>query len=379
MAVSAFAKQIHINARKSAARGGVVLYKAGMLFPPPDHNTLYAALLARNAAFDGRVFVGVSTTGIFCRLTCPARKPKSENCTFYDTVGACITAGFRACKRCHPMAPMAEADPAIKTLLAALDENPARRWFEADITAMGFDASTVRRSFRRHFGMTFLDMARQQRLRLGFETLADGGQVTHAQLEAGFSSASAFRAAFAKLLGQAPGHLKADAMLRADWIDTPLGAMIAVCDARALHLLEFIDRKALPSELAKLRALVKGDLGVGRFAPTDQITAELGQFFAGECAKFQTPLVLHGSAFTQAVWRALQHIPAGQTQSYTDVARAVGRPDAVRAVARANGENQIALVIPCHRVLGADGALTGYGGGLWRKQRLIEIERHYAR
>lgn len=94
---------------------------------------------------------------------------------------------------------------------------------------------------------------------------------------------------------------------------------------------------------------------------------------------FETPLVLHGSPFSRDVWQELLRIPAGQTRSYSDVARAIGRPDAVRAVARANGANQIALVIPCHRVLGADGALTGYGGGLWRKQRLIEVERQYSR
>lgn len=350
-----------------------------MSFKLPDHDTLYAALLARDADLDGRVFVGVSTTAIFCRLTCPTRKPKPENCTFFETVGACIEAGFRTCKRCHPIQPMAEADPAIKALLAALEQNPVRRWSETDVTALGFDASTVRRSFRRHFGMTFLEMARQQRLLLGFETLVGGGQVIHAQLDAGFSSASAFRAAFAKLLGQAPGQLAAGAMLRADWIETPLGAMIAVSDARVLHLLEFIDRKALPAELAKLRALVKGNLGVGRWVPTDQIESELRQFFAGALAVFETPLVLHGSPFSRDVWQELLRIPAGQTRSYSDVARAIGRPDAVRAVARANGANQIALVIPCHRVLGADGALTGYGGGLWRKQRLIEVERQYSR
>jgi AraC family transcriptional regulator of adaptative response/methylated-DNA-[protein]-cysteine methyltransferase len=354
-------------------------YSFLMLFKLPDHDRLYAALLARDAAYDGRAFVGVSTTGIFCRLTCPARNPKPENCTFYETVGACIEAGFRACKRCHPLQPMAEADPMIKTLLARLEEDPSRRWFEADITALGFDASTVRRSFRRHFGMTFLEMARQQRLRLGFETLAGGGQVVEAQLDAGFSSASAFRAAFAKLLGQAPGRLRPDAMLRADWIETPLGAMIAVSDVRALHLLEFIDRKALPAELAKLRGLVKGDLGVGRFAPTDQIEAELRCYFAGENASFETPLVLHGSAFTQSVWQALRDIPAGETRSYSALAGLLGNPASTRAVARANGANQLALVIPCHRVLGADGSLTGYGGGLWRKQRLIEIERQYRR
>lgn len=146
-----------------------------MLFDLPDHDTLYQALLARNSAYDGQAYVGVSTTGVFCRLTCPARKPKSKNCTFYASVGACIQAGFRACKRCHPLKPMASADPAIGALLAALDERPKYRWSEIDIERMGFELSTIRRSFKRQFGMTFLEMARQRRLRDGFETISDGG------------------------------------------------------------------------------------------------------------------------------------------------------------------------------------------------------------
>ncbi|AMY68576.1 DNA-O6-methylguanine--protein-cysteine S-methyltransferase / transcriptional regulator Ada [Frigidibacter mobilis] len=164
-----------------------------------------------------------------------------------------------------------------------------------------------------------------------------------------------------------------DALLQADWIDTPIGPMIAVADRRSLHLLEFADRKALPAELARLRKMA-GGIGLGRPAPIDQIAAELGAFFAGTSADFATPLALHGSAFTRAVWQILRQIPPGTTRSYGDIARQMGRPEAARAVARANGANQIALVIPCHRVIGADGALTGYGGGLWRKQRLIELE-----
>ena len=348
-----------------------------MLFDLPNHDTLYKALLARDASYDGQVYVGVSSTGVFCRLTCPARKPKQENCTFFETVGECIEAGYRACKRCHPLEPMALADPVIAALLAALDERPDYRWRESDIERMGFDLSTVRRSFKRQFGMTFLEMTRQRRLRDGFEKLASGGAVIEGQLEAGFDSASAFRAAFLKLLGKAPGTLSADPLLFAHWVPTPLGDMVSVSSKSQLHLLEFIDRKALPKELERLYVFVKGRLGLGQTEPAAQIKEELTAFFEGSSSGFQTPLAYHGSKFSSAVWDALREIPAGTTRSYSDIAASIGCPSAVRAVARANGANQIALVIPCHRVIGADGSLTGYGGGLWRKQKLLEIERQF--
>lgn len=347
-----------------------------MLFDLPDHPTLYAALLARDARFDGQAFVCVSSTGVFCRLTCPARKPKPENCTFFPTIGECIEAGYRACKRCHPLQAAALADPTIAALLRALDERPDLRWSEDQLEQLGYDLSTVRRSFKRQFGMTFLEMARQRRLREGFETLASGGKVITAQHEASFDSASAFRAAFARLLGCAPADLRTDRRLRATWIPTPLGDMIAVSSRSHLHLLEFVDRRGLPAELARLQVASKEGIGIGAMPPSEQVAAELDAYFAARSDRFLTPLALAGSAFTQSVWDALRDIPAGQTRSYSDIARQIGRPLAVRAVARANGANQIALVIPCHRVIGADGSLTGYGGGLWRKQRLIEIERH---
>lgn len=346
-----------------------------MLFDLPDHDTLYAALLARDARYDGQAFVCVSSTGVFCRLTCPARKPKRENCSFHPTIGACIEAGFRPCKRCHPLQAAALADPAIAALLAALDERPDLRWSESHVEQLGFDLSTVRRSFKRHFGMTFLEMARQRRLREGFETLAEGGKVIAAQHEASFSSASAFRAAFARLLGCAPADLRADRLLRATWIATPLGDMIAVSSRTHLHLLEFVDRKGLPAELKRLQAGSKEGIGIGALPPSEQAASELADYFAARSGRFATPLALTASEFTRQVWDALREIPVGETRSYSDIARQIGRPSATRAVARANGANQIALMIPCHRVIGADGALTGYGGGLWRKQRLIEIER----
>ncbi|MGR3712979.1 MAG: bifunctional transcriptional activator/DNA repair enzyme AdaA, partial [Shimia sp.] len=273
-----------------------------MLFDLPNHAALYQALLKRDPQFDGQAYVCVATTGVFCRLTCPARKPKSENCTFFATIGECIEAGYRACKRCHPLTPAAQADPAIAALLAALDDRPDIRWSEHHIAQMGFDLSTVRRSFKRQFGMTFLEMARQRRLREGFETLTDGDKVISAQHNAGFDSPAAFRAAFARLLGTPPSALQTGGLLRTDWITTALGDMIAVSSASQLHLLEFTDRKALPRELSRLREHAKGDLGLGRYAPTDQIEAELTAFFAGISPIFQTPLAMHGTGFTKDVW-----------------------------------------------------------------------------
>lgn len=367
-----------IDARNEAFGAGAICYGLNMLTDLPDDDTLYAALLDRNPAFDGRAFVGVTSTGIFCRLTCPARNPKRENCRFLDTVAACLEAGFRPCKRCSPMEPAADADPLIRDLLTALDADPSYRWTEAEIAARGLDPSTVRRSFKRQFGTTFLEMARLSRLRDGFVTLSTSGRVIDAQLDAGFESASGFRTAFARLLGQSPAHFTGKEHFKADWIATPLGAMIAVCDRASLHLLEFVERRALPAELKKIRQATGHDVGVGRFEPTAQIEAELTAFFKGNCDEFKTPLKLHGTSFTRAVWDELRQIPAGVTRSYSDVARAIGKPTATRAVARANGANMLALVVPCHRVIGADGSLTGYGGGLWRKQKLIELERHFA-
>ncbi|MDA3935155.1 MAG: trifunctional transcriptional activator/DNA repair protein Ada/methylated-DNA--[protein]-cysteine S-methyltransferase [Gammaproteobacteria bacterium] len=349
-----------------------------MLFTLPDNECLYQALLKRATRFDGQVFVCVESTGVFCRLSCPARKPKPENCHFVDSVQACLETGYRPCKRCRPLQQMAQAEPLVQQLLDALERRPEQRWSEANIIELGLDVTTVRRAFKRQFGMTFLELARLRRLREGFATLAEGSSVIDAQQQAGYASASAFRLAFARLLGCAPCSLKPDALLLADWISTPLGDMIAVSSASHLHLLEFVGRRALQTELRRLQTQVKGNLGIGLHPPTRQVRGELQHYFSGSSACFATPLAMHGSVFAQTVWQELMRIPPGTTCSYGDVAKRIDQPTATRAVARANGANQIAIVIPCHRVIGADGSLTGYGGGLWRKQRLLEIEQHYA-
>jgi len=186
---------------------------------------------------------------------------------------------------------------------------------------------------------------------------------------------SGFRDAVNRLIGDCPAGPKGREWLKADWIETPIGTMLAVGDANALHLLEFFDRKALPAELTRLRAKTRSSIAFGRLPLIDRVAAELRDYFEGRSATFTTPLVCHGSDFTRRVWDALREIPPGTTRSYSDIANEIRRPSALRAVGRANGANQIAIVIPCHRVVGADGALTGYGGRLWRKRWLIEHER----
>ena len=347
------------------------------MFDLPDPETLYHALTARDPSFEGRAFVGVTSTGIFCRLTCPSRKPRPENCRWFGTSEAAAEAGFRPCKRCHPSGIAAEGEAAVTALRAAIEADPGRRWSEADLEEMGHDPSTIRRAFRRHFGMTFLQMAREARLREGARRVASGDAVIEAQLDAGFESASGFRQAFARLFGHPPAAMRKGAGLVADWIDTPLGGMIAVADDEALHLLEFTDRKALKPQLARVSRAAGGQVGLGQTSVTRRTAEELEAYFSGDRARFEVPVAPHGTDFQNRVWAALQQIPAGETRSYAQIARAIGQPTATRAVARANATNGIAIIIPCHRVIGAEGTLTGYAGGLWRKQKLIAVERSY--
>lgn len=350
-----------------------------MLFERPNDDLLYDALVARDPAYEGFVYAAVKTTGIFCRLTCPARKPKRENTRFYDTIAQCLEAGFRPCSRCRPMLKFGEADPMVTRLLKALDAEPERRWSEDDVSGLGIDPSTARRAFKKQFGMSFLEIARLRRMGKAAETLSAGAaSVIDAQLDAGYESGSGFRSAITKLFGSAPAHLRDKNLLKADWIETPIGPMLAIADHHALHLLEFAERKAMPAEIRKLQRFTGSGIVMGRHPPIDQIEAELKAYFAGEDRGFKTRLAGHGSPFQRRVWDALQAIPLGVSRTYSSIAIELDAPSSTRAVAGANGANQIAIVIPCHRVLGADGSLTGYGGGLWRKRWLLEHERRIA-
>jgi AraC family transcriptional regulator, regulatory protein of adaptative response / methylated-DNA-[protein]-cysteine methyltransferase len=160
-------------------------------------------------------------------------------------------------------------------------------------------------------------------------------------------------------------------------VDTPLGSMIAVADDAALHLLEFENRVALTGELRRLER-DSGLISLGDNNILEMTVAQLNDYFAGKSAAFKIPTSQHGTVLEEAVWQALKQIPPGQTRSYGDIARIIGQPEKSREVGQANGANNMAIVVPCHRVIGADGSLVGYGGGLWRKKWLLDHERQYA-
>lgn len=338
-----------------------------------DKHDYYQVLIAKKPEYEGIFYVGVKTTGVFCRPTCPARKPKFENCEFFGSAKEALLASFRPCKRCRPLSHPHHVTKLVGTLVEAVEAEPEKRWREEDFRALSVDVSTARRQFKKRFGMTFVAYARARRMGLATKQIRRGESVIAAQLATGYESGSGFREAFSRTLGAAPSRHD-QAVLKAAWLDTPLGPMLVVADDDALYLLEFVGRRGLEHELERLRLKTKSAIIPGRTQPNCQIEQELEGYFAGELREFKTPTAFLGSPFQKSVWETLKKIPYGETRSYAEIAVAVRRPSAVRAVAQANGANQLALIVPCHRVIGADGALCGYGGGITRKGWLLEHE-----
>lgn len=336
----------------------------------------YQALLDKNTQYEGVFFVGITTTGIFCRPSCPARKPKFENCEFFSTAKEALLASFRPCKRCQPLSHPNQVSQTIQTLVNAVEDNPEKRWKDKDFERLSIDASTARRQFKKRFGMTFVEYARSRRMGLAMKEIRQGSSIIDAQLSAGYESSSGFRDAFSRIMGKPPTLMDPENVLKASWIDTHLGPMIAIANEKALYLLEFVDRRGLELEVERLRKRTKTPIIPGVTPPIRSIEKELHMYFAGDLSKFTTPIQRMGSPFQNIVWDELLKIPVGETRSYADIAKAIGRPTAYRAVAQANGANQLALMIPCHRVISSDGTLGGYAGGLSRKEWLLNHEKN---
>ena len=336
---------------------------------------MYRAFMERDASFEGIFFVAVKTTGIFCRPTCTARKPNKENIEYFSSTSEALLAGYRPCKRCRPMDAAPNRPELIDRLTEAIEQAPARRISDGDLREMGIDPSTARRQFQRFFGMTFQAYQRARRMGLALHEIRAGQPVIEAQLNQGFSSASGFWETFKQVFGTPPSQSQDVNVLQAKWIDTPLGAMLALADQAALYLLEFVDRRALENELLALRRRTHSYIVPGDSLVLEQVSAELAEYYAGKRLSFDTPLALIGSPFEQSAWELLQTIPPGETRSYGWMADRLGKPGAARAVGQANGRNHLAIIVPCHRVIRSDGSLSGYGGGIWRKKWLLEHER----
>ncbi len=337
---------------------------------------LYDIFARRDTSYEALFFMGVTSTGIFCRPGCPARLPKPENCTFHRTAKEALEAGYRACRRCHPMRLPGEASNLIKSLINLVEEDPERKWSEQDLVARNIDPSTARRQFKSRFGMTFSDYARRRRMARATNAIHKGEPVIEAQLSAGYNSPSGFRAAFSKTFGCAPKGCTASPLM-IEWIDTDLGPMMAICDDSHLWLLEFTVRKNMQRQLERLAKVHRRAIIPGRTQITDQIESELNSYFSGNLRIFETPLAMTGTAFQKSVWQALCDIPYGETRSYTQLAQLVGNEKAVRAVASSNANNGLALIVPCHRVIAKGGGLGGYAGGLDKKNWLIAHETRH--
>jgi AraC family transcriptional regulator of adaptative response/methylated-DNA-[protein]-cysteine methyltransferase len=223
--------------------------------------------------------------------------------------------------------------------------------------------------------MTFHAYCRGRRLAAALQRIRRGADLDEVIMDSGYESHSGFRDAFTRTFGRPPGRSRELECVALAWIESPLGPLVAGGTSQGVCLLEFSDRRMLETQFAILRRRLRAALVPAANAHVEALRAQLAEYFAGRRRAFDVPLVFPGTPFEQRVWRELQRIPYGRTTSYEELARRVGEPGATRAVGRANGCNRIAIVIPCHRVVNKDGKLGGYGGGLWRKERLLELER----
>jgi AraC family transcriptional regulator, regulatory protein of adaptative response / methylated-DNA-[protein]-cysteine methyltransferase len=346
-----------------------------------DHtqiDTYYRALVQRASDYVGIFFVAVKTTGVFCIATCRARKPKRENVEFYTHFKEALQAGFRPCKICRPTENAHAAPRPVAKAIELVRSSPKERITDEQLKQRGISPEQVRRWFVKQYGVTFQAYQRMLRVNTAMQELKGGKRATDAALASGYESLSGFGYTYKKVIGETPKESAAANIILIHRFTTPLGPMLVCATEQGVCLLEFADRRMLETEFKDLQRLLGARIIAGENDHTRQAEREMDEYFAGRRRTFSVALHAPGSDFQRAAWRLLQMVPYGQTRSYQAQAERLGKPQAVRATASANGCNRIAIIIPCHRIIGKNGALTGYGGGLARKQWLIEHERRYA-
>jgi AraC family transcriptional regulator of adaptative response/methylated-DNA-[protein]-cysteine methyltransferase len=344
----------------------------------PPRREMERASHARDASYDGVFFLAVKTTGIFCRPSCPAKKPKPENVDYYPSAREALFAGFRPCRRCRPLDTDGRPPDWVGGLLSEIERDPSVRLNDFELRRRGLEPTRVRRFFQKEYGMTFHAYRRARRLGGALDLIRRGERPENAGWDAGYESASGFREAFAKTFGAAPGGARDADCVRIAWVESPVGPLLLGGTERGVALLEFTDRRALETQLAMLRKRFGRPLLPGTNDHVERAKIELGEYFEGRRRDFEVPIEAPGTPFEQAVWGELRRIPYGETRSYEDLATALDRPGGSRAVGQANGRNRVAIAIPCHRVVNKSGELGGYGGGLWRKRFLLDLEQRHS-
>lgn len=337
----------------------------------PDPDACWAAFIRRDRTFDGRFVGAVLTTGIYCKPSCAARHPRRENMIFLSDPAAARTAGFRACLRCRPDEVGRDrlAVEAAQAFIAAAETPPS---LEEVAVHAGYAPHHFHRLFKRETGLTpaaYARSLRAERLKLA---LTEGGSVTEAIYEAGYNAPSRAYADAEKHLGMTPSAWKdggRDVVIRHKVMATSLGPVLVAATDRGLCRISFDEEEAdLQLRFPKAEILPAD-------ARLDELAMGVARLIDDPAHAPDLPLDVCGTAFQQAVWAALRAIPPGETRSYGEIAAAIGKPGAVRAAGTACGGNNLAVLIPCHRVLRGDGSLGGYAYGADRKQALLERER----
>ncbi len=334
----------------------------------------WQAVMARDRAYDGRFVTGVFSTGIYCRPSCAARHPRRENVKFFTSAEMARNAGLRPCKRCSPD-DVSRDERAVLTAIAAIKSAEQPLALAALAAETGYSPTHFQRVFARHTGLSPAAFARALMTERAAQALTDESSVTQAIYAAGYSGPSRFYEANEGRLGMAPSAWAnggKGAVIHWAVVKTSLGQMLVAATAKGVCRLSFNEgREALETRFPKAE-LVEGGADFTRLL--DQVVAavEAPRDFGGDFSHI--PLDVKGTAFQEAVWRELRKIPAGETRSYAELAAAVGKPRAVRAAGSANGANNVAVLIPCHRVIRTGGGLGGYAYGLDIKRKLLEKE-----
>jgi AraC family transcriptional regulator of adaptative response/methylated-DNA-[protein]-cysteine methyltransferase len=337
---------------------------------PIDDDEAWQAVLARDRAFDGRFVTGVLSTGIYCRPSCAARHPHRANVRFFADAAGARQAGLRPCLRCCPD-DVSRDERAVLTAISAIKQ-AGQTLALADLAARaGYSPTHFQRVFTRHTGLSPAAYARALRAERVGDALTQSDRVTDAIYEAGYSGPSRFYEANAERLGMTPSAWAnggRGVTIRWAVVPTTLGPMLVAATDKGVCRLSFNeDRDALAARFPHADLIEGGEPFAALLAEVVAAVETPGDFA-------HIPIDVKGTAFQQAVWNELRRIPPGETRSYAQIAAAVGRPGAVRATGSANGANNVAVLIPCHRVIRSDGTLGGYAYGLEIKTRLLERE-----
>ena len=337
---------------------------------PMSDDECWAAGSARDRRFDGRFIIGVLTTGIYCRPSCPARHPKRENVRFFASPADARAAGLRACLRCSPD-DVSRDERAVLSAIAAIQSAGQPLALAALAEETGYSPSHFQRVFTRHTGLSPAAYARALLAERAAQALSAEQSVTEAIYAAGYSAPSRFYEANQGRLGMTPSAwVNGGRGAAIHWavVDTSLGPMLVAATSKGVCRLSFGEgHEALERRFPEAELVEGGDEFEALLAKVVAAVETPGDFS-------HIPLDVKGTAFQEAVWRELRKIPLGETRTYAELAAAVGKPKAVRAAGSANGSNHVSALIPCHRVIRTGGGLGGYAWGLDIKRKLLEKE-----